>query len=245
LSESSARKLEVRRAYDSQVLTYEKRRFSGLGGELFDRLEKSHVLHWLKKRRVLQIGTATGRFTELLPHSGYEYYGIEIAQEMARFAKVRLGIQGSEVVAEVIQGDGESLPFDRSCFDDVLSVRSFHFLPRPRVFVREALRILVPGGRLVVSFEVLSRMALLLQNLGVMPRGTPTRTYYTIESIVRLFREEGLVILWSGKVTKMPLNGYWKVPRRVIGFIKKFHQSAPDWFGTVGSVIGEKPPERI
>src|SRR3989442_2448487 len=91
-------KLEVSSAYDAQVYTYEKKRFSGIGGKLFDQLEKRHALRWLKRCNVLQVGTATGRFMEFLPKHGYVFCGVEISQGMAYASKLRGPREESEVI---------------------------------------------------------------------------------------------------------------------------------------------------
>ena len=231
------RKVEVASHYDREVRIYERRRFSGIGGELFSNLEKEHATTWLKKCSVLQIGTATGRFTEFLPSQGFEYCGIEISRNMARHAAKRCA--GSE--AQVIMGDGENLPFKSSSFENVLSVRSFHFIPAPNSFLKDAFRVLVPGGRLVVSFEVLFRATSLFQRIGLLSNPLPQRTYYFANRVVSLAERNGFNVVWVGKVTKMPLNFYWKLPWPVLKILRRFHKYFPSYLGTVGSVVAEKP----
>jgi len=234
---SIERKAEVACQYDSEVQVYEMRRFSGLGGKFFDKLEKDHAISWLKRCSVLQMGTATGRFTEFLPAHGFEYYGIEISDKMARCAAHRAGTSEGNV----LRGDGEYLPFKGSSFENVLSVRSFHFLPDPEKFVRESFDALMPGGRLVVSFEVLVYLSTLLQALRIMPMPFPSRTYHRISSVVDFFRKNGFVVIEAGKVTKVPLNLYKRLPNPIVRLIIRFHNFLPTWFGTIGEVVGEKP----
>src|SRR5207237_7425603 len=139
----------------------------GLG----DTLEGEDGLVWLKRSTDLEVGPATGRFSEMLPNHGFEYYGIEISKKMARYAANRR----NDRLGHVVQGDGEYLPFKPSSFENVLSVRSFHFLPDPDRFVRESFDALVPGGRLVASFEILVYLSTLLQALHIMPKPCPSR----------------------------------------------------------------------
>jgi len=229
-------KTEVARQYDSEVQIYEMRRFRGLGGEFFDRLEKQHALSWLKRCSVLQIGTATGRFAEFLPTKGFDYFGIEISKNMALCAAGRNTGKG-----EVIQGDGENLPFRELSFENVLSVRSFHFLPDPERFLKEAFSVLMPGGRLVISFEILVDLSILLQRMHLMPKPFPSRTYHRIRSVVKLLERNGFVVIGTGKVTKLPLNISKRLPNSLGRLFIRFHPFLPSWFGTIGTVIGEKP----
>jgi len=231
------RKVEVAKQYDSEVQIYERRRFSGLGGKFFDLLEKNHVVAGLRKCSVLQVGTATGRFTEFLPLNGFDYYGVEISGKMAHHAANR----SCNGMGQVLQGDGERLPFRPASFENVLSVRSFHFLPDPDRFARESFDVLLPGGRLVVSFEVLVYLSTLLQAFHIMPKPFPSRTYYRISSVIAIMRRNGFVVIRAGKVTKFPLNLYKKLPNTLLRILIRFHDFMPSWFGTIGEVIGEKP----
>ncbi len=46
--------------------------------------------------------------------------------------------------------DAQALPFKDAAFDNMVMIDVFHHLERPTVFLREALRVLKPGGRLVM-----------------------------------------------------------------------------------------------
>jgi len=48
---------------------------------------------------------------------------------------VRITKEKLNGVGDVVQADAEDLPFKPSVFDDVVSVRSFHFLPHPEAFL--------------------------------------------------------------------------------------------------------------
>src|SRR5712691_3770658 len=142
MASNQTRKSAVRKKYDETVHEYEQLRFGTTGGKFFDRLEKAYVLRFLTGHLVLQVGTATGRFTQLLPDVGFHYVGIEISGPMAKTSHDRT--HGLD--REVIIGDGECLPFQAGSFDNVLCVRSFHFLPNPRIFLEEAVRVLRNSG---------------------------------------------------------------------------------------------------
>jgi SAM-dependent methyltransferase len=46
--------------------------------------------------------------------------------------------------------DAQSLPFRDGVFDNMVMMDVFHHLERPTVFLREALRVIKPGGRLIM-----------------------------------------------------------------------------------------------
>lgn len=224
-------KFLVRELYDSIVQEYEVSRYGSYGGKFFDSIEKLYAIKVLQKTSVLHIGTATGRFTEYLSTRGFHYIGVEISGEMVKVAHKRLKNPNSVV----IKADGEVLPFHDAIFDNVLSVRSFHFLPNPKNFLKEAHRVLKPKGRVIVSFETPIPFRSLLEIFLPVPQ-----RFYHVSQVVTLLRQSGFKILLAEKVTKLPIYVYRKPPNFIVGIIKKFHNYLCPLFGTVGSVVGIK-----
>ncbi|MCF2137965.1 MAG: class I SAM-dependent methyltransferase [Candidatus Thorarchaeota archaeon] len=89
--------------------------------------------------RGLEIGVGTGRFAEPL---GIRV-GVEPAREMAEIAQSR-GI-------EVLGATAERLPFRDASFDFVVMVVTICFVQDPLRAIREAARVLVPGGTIIVG----------------------------------------------------------------------------------------------
>lgn len=88
----------------------------------------------------VEIGVGTGRFAVPLGIS----VGVEPSLSMAELARQR-GI-------EVLEGVAEALPFPDNSFDFAVMVTVVCFLDDIAKAFKEALRILKPGGNLVVGF---------------------------------------------------------------------------------------------
>lgn len=95
---------------------------------------------WPGGARTLEIGVGTGRFAAPLGIA----IGLEPAQAMAHLAR-RRGIQ-------VVAGVAEALPLRSASFDAALMVTTICFLDDVPAALREARRVLTPGGSLVIGF---------------------------------------------------------------------------------------------
>jgi len=152
---------------------------------------------------------------------------------MARITKDKLNGAG-----DVVQADAEHLPFKPAAFDNVVSVRSFHFLPHPEVFLDEANRVLKRTGRVTVSFEKDIRGRETFRKLMSLPPSKAERTYYTNPEVAGMLRNARFETLSLGNVTKLPLLLYWRTQNDRI--LRKVHPRLPALFGTVGFAVGSK-----
>ncbi len=87
----------------------------------------------------LEIGVGSGRFAGPLGIT----FGVEPARAMAKLALSR-GVK-------VVQGRAEALPFADATYKLVLLVTVLEFVPEPELALQEAVRVLQPGGRLVIA----------------------------------------------------------------------------------------------
>jgi ubiquinone/menaquinone biosynthesis C-methylase UbiE len=76
--------------------------------------------------------------------SGPGLFGLDLSGGMLRQACQRSG------PLHLVQGRASSLPFSDACFDLVYCANALHHFDEPLAFVREAWRLLRPGGRLAV-----------------------------------------------------------------------------------------------
>ena len=98
---------------------------------------------------VLDLGTGTGRMLELLAPLADRAVGIDQSPAMLNVARTRLERAGLRNV-QLRQGDIYALPVERDGYDLVIVHQVLHYLDDPARAVREAVRVVRPGGRLVV-----------------------------------------------------------------------------------------------
>ena len=100
--------------------------------------------------RVLDAGTGTGRMLELMaPHIGHGV-GVDSSADMLAIAREHLSRAGVKN-CQVRLGDVYRLPAASASYDAVLFHQVLHYLDDPLAALREALRALKPGGRLLIA----------------------------------------------------------------------------------------------
>jgi ubiquinone/menaquinone biosynthesis C-methylase UbiE len=100
-------------------------------------------------RSLLDLGTGTGRMLELFGAEIERGLGIDLSLDMLLLARDRLERAGLRNCS-VRQGDIYDLPLPNDCFDAVILHQVLHFLDDGARAIREAARVLRPGGHLLV-----------------------------------------------------------------------------------------------
>lgn len=98
----------------------------------------------------VDLGTGTGRMLEIFAERYEAGVGFDLSREMLSIARANLERAGV-AHAQVRHGDLFSLPLEGASADLVCLHQVLHFLAEPGAAVREAARLLKPGGRLMIS----------------------------------------------------------------------------------------------
>src|SRR5690348_13725653 len=100
-------------------------------------------------RSLLDLGTGTGRMLEMFGPDIERGLGLDLSLDMLLLARDRLERAGLKNCS-VRQGDLYDLPLANDSFDVVILHQVLHFLDDGARAIREAARVLRPGGRLLV-----------------------------------------------------------------------------------------------
>lgn len=98
----------------------------------------------------LDIGTGTGRILSVLAPKVEHGVGVDQSREMLAVARANLDSAGYSHCA-VRHGDLYQLPWPDASFDFITAHQVLHYLDAPGEAIREAARVLRPGGRLVIA----------------------------------------------------------------------------------------------
>lgn len=98
---------------------------------------------------LVDLGTGTGRTLELFADRYERALGFDLNQAMLTYARSKLSKAGIDK-AQVRHGDIYALALADGTADAVIMHQVLHFLSEPALAIREAARVLAPGGRLLI-----------------------------------------------------------------------------------------------
>ncbi len=102
----------------------------------------------LQDRRVLELASGTGEFTRVLLETGAAVTGIDLSEGMLAKALPKLASAGRR--AKLYLGDAEDTREPTDHYHAVVCRHLVWTLPEPRRAASDWLRVLQPGGRLLV-----------------------------------------------------------------------------------------------
>jgi ubiquinone/menaquinone biosynthesis C-methylase UbiE len=100
--------------------------------------------------QVLDAGTGTGHTALAFARHAGHVVAVDFTENMLAQGRQLAAAQGITNV-DFRQGDAEALPVDDASFDLVVSRYSAHHWPHPQQALREFIRVLKPGGRLILN----------------------------------------------------------------------------------------------
>jgi 2-polyprenyl-3-methyl-5-hydroxy-6-metoxy-1,4-benzoquinol methylase len=98
----------------------------------------------LKGKRMLDAGCGTGLFSAVAVSRGADVTSVDVGERL--LAKVAEKCDSRRIVGSV-----EQLPFEDATFDTVLCTEVLEHLRSPQQGVSELIRVLAPGGRIVIT----------------------------------------------------------------------------------------------
>ncbi|MFQ5346836.1 MAG: ArsR/SmtB family transcription factor [Rhodothalassiaceae bacterium] len=107
------------------------------------------VLDEIEVRDLLDIGTGTGRILEVFAPHIERGLGIDLSPEMLTVARTSLAAKAL-AHCQVRLGDMYAIPAANESFDLVIFHQVLHFADDPALAIREATRVLRPGGQILI-----------------------------------------------------------------------------------------------
>ena len=139
-------------------------------GECIDTIQTNGAFSLLEPQRgqkILDAGCGTGNYTFKLATLGCRVTGVDISRKMLDVARNKhLRFPGGSLV-ELYEMDCAALSFEESAFDGIISMAVFDFIKDPNPAFCELMRVLKPGGKLVI---------------GIIAKGGPWETFYSSEA---------------------------------------------------------------
>ena len=121
--------------------------------DLFDRLLADGTLRSLQDGgRVLDLGVGTGAFSLALADkvaAPLRIEGVELSPSVLLRASLNLDRAGVETRLHL--RDAKDLPFEENTFDAVIGAHALEHLPDPFAGLSEMVRVLKPGGPLIIA----------------------------------------------------------------------------------------------
>jgi ubiquinone/menaquinone biosynthesis C-methylase UbiE len=106
--------------------------------------------------RILDVGCGGGMAVKLMAQRATSGFvaGVDYSAEMVEQATKRNADAVRRGQAEIKVGDAGNLPYPDASFDKVSGIETFYFWPDPMAGLREARRVLKPGGQITIAMEM-------------------------------------------------------------------------------------------
>ncbi|MEO8164124.1 MAG: class I SAM-dependent methyltransferase [Betaproteobacteria bacterium] len=151
-------KNKVESFYDEEASTYDAKRWHGPIGQYVHSTYQRLVFEVTPidpQKQYLEIGCGTGRFTVPLAERVNKLTAVDISKEMLKVTEEKLRARGLEKKVRLIEGDAKHICLPDAQFDVILSFNAINHIPDYGDVIKEAARLLKPGGVLVLGYPSL------------------------------------------------------------------------------------------
>lgn len=100
---------------------------------------------------LLDVACGWGEFLAVYASKARNVAGIDVSEEKVRLARQRLADRIAAGTGEVVQGDAAVLPWEEGTFSAATCMDAFPFFTSPERVMAEVLRVLRPGGRMLMQ----------------------------------------------------------------------------------------------
>ncbi len=102
---------------------------------------------------VLDVGCGPGAYAQQLQQRGFNVYGIDVSGQLLQVCKSRLGLPDPVFHRHFKEAKVEQIPFESATFDILVCIGVIGYVTSEEVALREMLRVLRPGGYLILGVE--------------------------------------------------------------------------------------------
>jgi len=140
---------------------------------------------------VLEIGTGKGRFLVELARHAESVTTVDISAEEQQCARLNARCHKVENKIQFVLQDAARLPWPDHTFDAVVTMNAMHHIAHFTQVLEEMLRVLKPGGKLLLS-DFTPRGFQLIERAHRAEGGTHPRALHQFADLKRILRGRGL-----------------------------------------------------